>query len=95
MIERQVHFYVHPDKYSEFEHFFRAEYRPAMAGSAGFVSVDLLIDPAEAGHYQMVIRFTDQPSSDAWRASEEHKHLSPCLKEMYSSSQVMVYEVVV
>lgn len=93
MIERQVHFDVHPERAFDFEEFFKNEYRPAMSKSAGFISVDLLVDPGEPGRYQMAIRFDDQSSSDAWRASEEHKRLSPRLKEMYSSSQVMVYEV--
>jgi heme-degrading monooxygenase HmoA len=95
MIERQVHFDVHPERSSDFEEFFKNEYRPAMARSAGFISVDLLVNPGEPGHYQMAIRFTDQLSSDAWRASDDHKRLAPRLKEMYSSSQVMIYEVTV
>jgi len=94
MIERQVHFSVHPEKTAEFENFFRGEYRPAMARSAGFISVELLADPSEPGCYQMAIRFADQPSSDAWRASDDHKGLSPRLKELVSGIQASVYEVV-
>ncbi|MHC1781360.1 MAG: antibiotic biosynthesis monooxygenase [Anaerolineaceae bacterium] len=94
MIERQVHLDVHPEKADEFEEFFKNEYRPAMSKSEGFVSLELLVDPREPGHYQMVIRFTDQACSDAWRASESHQQLSPRLKSMVPSLQVMVYEVV-
>ncbi len=93
MIERQVHFDVHPEKVAEFEEFFKNVYRPAMAKSEGFVSVDLLVDPKEPAHYQMAIRFTTQAYSDAWRASEAHKQLSPVLKQMYTGSQVYIFEV--
>jgi antibiotic biosynthesis monooxygenase (ABM) superfamily enzyme len=93
MIERQVHFDVDPEKTAEFEEFFKTEYRPAMSKSPGFVQVDLLVDPKEPTHYQMVIRFQTQENSDAWRASSTHQALSPRLKSMYSGSQVMVYEV--
>jgi quinol monooxygenase YgiN len=93
MIERQVHLDIHPEKAAEFEEFFKNEYRPAMSKSNGFVSLDLLVDPREPGHYQMAIRFNNQACSDAWRASEAHQQLSPRLKEMYVSLQVMVYEV--
>jgi quinol monooxygenase YgiN len=93
MIERQVHFDVHPEKVEEFVAFFKNEYRPAMAKSEGFVSVDLLVDPREPGNYQMAIRFTSRECSDAWRASEAHQLLSPRLKEMYSTLQVVVFEV--
>lgn len=94
MIERQVQFAVYPEKAADFVEFFKNEYRPAMSKSEGFVSVDLLVDPMEPGLYQMTIRFTTRECSDAWRASEAHKLLSPHLKEMYSSSQLAVYEVI-
>lgn len=94
MIVRHVTFEVYPDKTASFEEFFKAEYRPAMSKSPGFVRVELLVEKDNPARYQMVIRFESQTEADAWRASEAHKALSPHLKSLYSASQVTVYKLV-
>ena len=94
MIERHVTFEVLSDKTDAFEHFFIHEYRPAMSHMAGFVRADLLRESEAPQNYQMVLRFDSLDSAAAWRASAEHKALSPILKSYYSSSNLQVYQVI-
>jgi heme-degrading monooxygenase HmoA len=94
MIERHVTFEVLIDKADAFEHFFVYEYRPAMSHMQGFVRADLLRESEAPQNYQMVIRFDSPESATAWRASAEHQALSPNLKAYYSSSHLLVYQVV-
>jgi len=94
MIERHVTFEVLIDKADAFEHFFVHEYRPAMSHMHGFVRADLLRESEAPQNYQMVIRFDSPESATAWRASAEHQALSPNLKAYYSSSNLLVYQVV-
>ena len=94
MIERHVNFEVFMDRIRDFEKLFADEYRPAMASMPGFMKVELLREQDCPGMYQMVIRFENAEAAAAWRASQEHRALSPRLKEMVSGSQLTVYEVV-
>lgn len=94
MIERHVSCEVVSGKKQQFENFYREHYRPAMMKSAGFVSLDLIVEVENLDRYQMVIRFTAAEKSETWRASEAHKALSPILKSLVSAITVVVYEVV-
>ena len=95
MIERHVTFDVFPGKEKDFETFFSHEYAPAMSRQAGFLGVSLLREADARTSYKMVIAFETPDLAAAWRASDDHKALSPRLKSMYSESRVAVYEVVV
>ncbi|MCC7354434.1 MAG: antibiotic biosynthesis monooxygenase [Anaerolineae bacterium] len=94
MIERQVTFRVLPEQGPRFEALFRDEYAPTMATMPGFVSVSLLHRQDDASLYQMAIRFASVAAADAWRASGQHKALSPKLKALYSESTVQVHDLV-
>ena len=94
MIERHITFSVYPDKAMEFEHFFADEYRPAMAKSRGFVSVELLREAEHPSRYQMVLRFEDADSAAGWRTSLEHQALQPGLDALHSGNEILAYEVV-
>jgi len=94
MIERHITFNVHPDRVAEFERFFAVEYAPAMARSAGFVSVGLLREADQASRYQVVLRFHDSVSAAAWRTSPVHEALQPALTALYSDNEIQAYEVV-
>jgi heme-degrading monooxygenase HmoA len=93
MIERHVTFDVRPELTQQFKEFFVTEYKPAMSMSAGFCSVELLVDIDDQTKYKMVIAFDTLENSDLWRASKAHAVLSPILKSMYTSSQVLIYKV--
>jgi heme-degrading monooxygenase HmoA len=94
MIQRHVTFTVYPKKSDEFEKIFRDEYRPAMAGMPGFVSVELLRRPDQPFEYQMVIRFESTEAAADWRNSAAHKLLQPKIKVLYSESKLQVYDVI-
>jgi heme-degrading monooxygenase HmoA len=95
MVERHVSFDVLPGKWKDFEKFFSQEYAPAMSRQPGFLRVSLLREVDVPTAYKMVIAFETADLATAWRASDDHKALSPRLKSMYSESRVTVYEVVV
>ena len=94
MIERHVTFDVFPDKVQDFEKLFIEEYRLAMASMSGFVKVDLLREQENPNFYKMVIRFLTTEDAATWRNSSPHQVLSPKLKALYRSSQLLVYEVI-
>jgi heme-degrading monooxygenase HmoA len=94
MIERHVTFSVLPDKTSDFEKLFVAEYRPAMAAMPGFLRVDLLRLSDQATQYQMLIRFESAEAAAAWRGSAAHQSLQPKIKALYGESHLQVYDVI-
>ena len=94
MIERHVTFSVLPDKASDFERLFVAEYRPAMAAMPGFIRVDLLRLPDDPTQYQMLIRFESAETAAAWRSSPAHQSLQPKIKALYGESHLQVYDVI-
>jgi heme-degrading monooxygenase HmoA len=94
MIERQVTFRVLSEQGPRFQALFAEEYAPAMATMPGFVAVSLLHRQDDTSLYQMAIRFQSVEAADAWRASSQHKALSPKLKALYSESTVQVHDLV-
>lgn len=94
MIERHVTFDVIPGKEAAFEELFRTRYSTAMAKQPGFVSVGLVRQQDQPTRYEMLIRFQSLEAAAGWRASEEHKALSPEIKTLYTASSVIVFDVV-
>lgn len=96
MIERHVTFVVHFGREAAFEALYLTKYSVAMARQPGFVSVGLLREHAEGigPRYQMVIRFASAESAAAWHDSADHHALSPEIKQLYSASSVVVYDVI-
>lgn len=92
VIERHVTFHVLPGKREEFERFFKDEYRPAMAKTAGFIKAELLKDTENPQDMQMVLRFESIEAAASWRASQLHTDLKPNLKALYDGSELKVYE---
>ena len=94
MIERHITFNVHPDKTADFEAFFTGRYAPTMAGSPGFVRVELLREAESTTRYQMVLRFEDAESAAGWRTSEVHQALQPALNALFDGNEIQGYEVI-
>jgi len=94
VIERHVTFEVIPGKEQAFEDLFRSSYSVAMSKQPGFVAVSLLRETETPTRYQMTIRFETLETAAAWRDSADHKALSPVIKALYTSSSVVVYDVV-
>ncbi len=94
MIERHVTFDVIGGKEAAFEDLFKARYSKAMAKQPGFVSVGLLREKEQPSRYQMAIRFESLETAAAWRDSAEHKELQPVIKQLYTGSTVVVYDVI-
>ena len=94
MIERHITFDVHPDRTAAFERFYADEYRPAMAGSPGYVESDLLREADSATRYQMVLRFEDAESAAGWRTSAVHQALQPALLGLYTDNEIVAYQVI-
>ena len=94
MIERHVTFEVIPSKEHAFEELVRTKYSKAMASQPGFVSVGLLREKEQPTRYQMVIRFESLETAASWRDSADHRELSPQIKALYTTSSVVVYDVV-
>jgi quinol monooxygenase YgiN len=94
VIERHITFNVHPDRTAEFERFFAAAYRPAMARSAGFVRAELLREADNPARYQMVLRFADADGASGWRTSEVHQALQPGLTALHAGMEIQGYEVI-
>ncbi|HMK09934.1 MAG TPA: antibiotic biosynthesis monooxygenase family protein [Anaerolineales bacterium] len=92
MIERHVAFQILPEKAGAFDAFFRSAYAPTMARQPGFCGAELL-RPESGDQLVMVLRFDSLEAAQAWRASDDHKKLSPTLKSLYQSSTVQVYTV--
>ena len=94
MIERHITFNVHAARTAEFERFFAERYRPAMAAAPGFVRVELLCEAADPTRYQMTLRFQDAESATGWRTSPVHQTLAPDLAALYSTNEIVGYDVV-
>lgn len=94
MIERHITFNVHPDRTVDFERFFSGTYRPAMSRARGFVRVELVRETEDPTRYQMMLRFEDAESSAAWRTCAEHQALQPELTSLFSTNEIVGYEVV-
>jgi antibiotic biosynthesis monooxygenase (ABM) superfamily enzyme len=94
MIERHVTFNVLSGKESAFEQFIKNEYRLAMAAKEGFVKTGLLRDKETPSQYCMVICFDTLENAAAWRESAEHQALKPKLTNLYSESNLKVFEVI-
>jgi antibiotic biosynthesis monooxygenase (ABM) superfamily enzyme len=94
MIERHITFNVLPDRTAEFERFFADEYRPAMAQSPGFVRSELLREADAPTRYQLMLRFQDAGSAAGWRTSPVHQALQPALTALFSTNEIVGYEVV-
>jgi heme-degrading monooxygenase HmoA len=94
MIERHITFNVHAERAADFERFFEDRYRPAMATSPGFVRAELLQEADQPARYQMVLRFRDLDSSAGWRASAVHQALQPDLAALFSTNEIVAYDVI-
>jgi antibiotic biosynthesis monooxygenase (ABM) superfamily enzyme len=94
VIERHITFNVHPDKTGDFERFITGEYGQAMAGTPGFIRIELLREADSATSYQLTFRFTDGDSAAGWRTSEIHQALQPALMALHGGMQVQGYEVI-
>jgi len=94
MIERHVTFHVNEGNEAAFERLFRTRYRPAMAKQAGFQKVELLQSTRDPHAFVMVIRFDTVEHAADWRNSEDHVALKPTMQELYSSSDLEVFDVV-
>jgi heme-degrading monooxygenase HmoA len=94
MIERHITFNVHEDRTADFERFFTDQYRPAMAQSPGFVRADLLREAEHPTRYQLSFRFESGDAAAGWRTSPVHEALQPELKSLFSTNEIVGYEVV-
>jgi heme-degrading monooxygenase HmoA len=94
MIERHITFNVHPGTTAEFERFFAERYRPAMAAAPGFVRVELLREADQPTRYQMTLRFQDAETAAGWRTSPVHEALKPDLAALFSTNEIVGYDVV-
>ena len=94
MIERHVTFHVLSGKESEFEQFIKDEYCLAMSAMEGFIKTRLLCDKENHSQYCMVISFETLENAAAWRESAEHQALKPKLTNLYSESNLKVFEVI-
>lgn len=94
MIERHITFNVLPDQGAAFERFITDEYRPAMAASAGFIRADLLREANDPTRYQLVFRFEDGEAAAGWRTSLVHQGLQPALTDLFSTNEIVGYDVV-
>ncbi len=92
MIERHVSIHLKPGQHEQLEKFIEQEYAPAMARQGGFRGVSLLRESQAADAYMMVIAFDTTELAAAWRATEEHRRLSPQLKELCADSEVRAYD---
>jgi heme-degrading monooxygenase HmoA len=94
MIERHITFNVHAARTVDFERFFADRYRPAMAASPGFVRVELLREAEAPTRYHMTLRFRDAEGAVGWRTSPVHQALAPELAELFSTNEIVGYDVV-
>ena len=94
MIERHITFNVLPDRSADFERFFADQYRPAMSAAPGFVKVDLLRELENRSRYQMVLRWADADAAAGWRTSPVHEALQPALTALFSTNEIMGYDVI-
>jgi antibiotic biosynthesis monooxygenase (ABM) superfamily enzyme len=94
MIERHITFNVLPDRTAEFERFFVERYAAAMSQAPGFVRVELLREANDPTRYQMCFRFDDIDASAAWRTSPVHQALQPDLTALFTTNEIVGYEVV-
>ena len=94
MIERHITFNVLPDKGDDFERFFAGPYAPAMADAPGFVRVELLRELEARARYQMVLRWEDAEAAAGWRTSPVHQALQPELTSLFSTNEIVGYDVI-
>jgi antibiotic biosynthesis monooxygenase (ABM) superfamily enzyme len=94
MIERHITFNVHADRTADFERFITQSYGLAMAKSPGFVRLELLREAADPTRYQLTFRFQDGEAAAGWRTSPEHQALQPALTALFSTNEIVGYEVV-
>jgi heme-degrading monooxygenase HmoA len=94
MIERHITFNVLPERTAEFERFFVERYGAAMSQAPGFVRVELLREANDPTRYQMAFRFEDAEAAQGWRTSPEHQALQPGLTALFSTNEIVGYEVV-
>ena len=90
MIVRQVSLRVSIDRQVEFLSFWKNEYREAMSRQPGFVSARLLKSTEADEDLQMTLEFESEERAADWRASPDHKRLSPRLKEFAPTPTVKV-----
>lgn len=94
MIERHITFNVLPDQAAAFERFIADEYRPAMAATPGFVRAELLREANDPTRYQLTFRFEDGDAAAGWRTSPVHQALQPALTALFSTNEIVGYDVV-
>ena len=94
MIERHITFNVHTGRTADFERFIAESYGPAMAKSPGFVRLELLREATDANRYQLTFRFRDAEAAAGWRTSPEHQALQSGLTALFSTNEIVGYEVV-
>ena len=90
MIVRQVSLRVSIDRQVEFLSFWKNEYREAMSRQPGFVAARLLKSTESDDVLQLMLEFETEELAAGWRASAEHKRLSPRLKEFAPTLTVKV-----
>ncbi len=90
MIVRQVSLRVSIDRQVEFLSFWKNEYREAMSRQPGFVAARLLKSTGSDDELQLMLEFETEEQAAGWRASPEHKRLSPRLKEFAPALTVKV-----
>ena len=93
MLERHVIFMLKEGKAKEFEKFFAKEYAPALRKQTGASHVKLLRELTPPNRYSIVNWCNDHAAAAAWRASAPHNSLSPRLKSLYDSCELLMYEV--
>jgi heme-degrading monooxygenase HmoA len=94
VIERHIAYNAHAGQEHAFEAHIRLDYAPSMSRMDGFRRVTLLRDAETPTFHHMVIAFESPEAPAAWRASVEHKTLTPTLQGFFSQSQVVTYDVV-
>ena len=91
MIVRQVSLKVPLDRQGDFAAFWKREYREAMLRQPGFIGARLLKSTESDEDLQLTLEFASEEQAAAWRASAEHKRLSPRLKEYSPVTAVKVF----
>jgi len=94
MIERHITFNVHADRTADFERFFVETYAVAMSQAPGFVRVELLREAGSQVRYQMSFRFESVEASAGWRTAPVHQALQPELTALFSTNEIVGYDVI-
>lgn len=90
MYVRQVSFAVQAELRRSFEAFWKSDYRTALAKQPGVVGAHLLRHQDESAEYQMLLMFSDESSSVAWKDSADHLHLRARFKELVPATRMSV-----